>query len=61
MVILLIGSSTLSSVSKRMVYIASLATWERARSSASVVEVVTVSCLFAFQAIKPPNSLIANP
>ncbi len=39
----------------------SLAAWERASSSASVVEVITVGYLFARQPTNPPNSLSMKP
>ena len=55
------GSVICSSFSSRAKYNPSLATWERARSSASVVDVVTVSCLLALQATSPPKSLITYP
>jgi hypothetical protein len=35
----------------------SLAAWDRANNSASVLEVVTVFCLVERQSIRPPNSL----
>jgi hypothetical protein len=38
--------------------IASFATYNRVRSSASVVDVVTVFCLLAFYVIRPLNSWI---
>jgi hypothetical protein len=55
------GSLIPSLVSSQEVNIASLATWDRARSSASVVEVVTVSCLLACYAISLLYSLIVYP
>ena len=42
-------------------YIDSFAICDSANSSASVEEVVTVSCLFALQAIGPPNSFRTYP
>lgn len=39
---------------------ASFAAYNRARSSASVVDMVTVSCLFALQEVIPPNSFITK-
>ena len=41
--------------------IASFAVCNRANNSASVLDVVTVSYLFALQAIGPPNSFIMYP
>jgi hypothetical protein len=55
------GSLILISESSLDVKIASFATWDKASSSASVVEVVTVSCLLALQAISPLYSLIVYP
>ena len=46
-------------LNRRLIKIASFAVCERERSSASVLEVVTVSCLFALHAIAPPKSVIA--
>ena len=42
-------------------YITSLAAWERANSSASVLDVVTVFCLVERQSIGPLNSLNRYP
>jgi len=41
--------------------IASFAVCNRANNLASVLDVVTVPCLFALQAIGPPNSFIMYP
>ena len=49
---------SLSDFIKRARYIDSLAVWEIASSSASVDDVVTVSCLLARHATGPPNSFI---
>jgi len=48
-------------LNSRWVPIASFAVCVKARSSASVDEVVTVSCLPAFQETGPPNSDIIEP
>jgi hypothetical protein len=52
---------TFSSLISLVIKIASFATCDSASNSASVVEVVTVSCLLALYAISPLNSLIAYP
>src|SRR6266550_8942518 len=44
-----------------LIKIASFAVCDKANNSASVLDVVTVSCLFALQAIGPPNSFIMYP
>ena len=41
---------------KRPHYRSQAQTWAKAKSSASVVDVVTVDCLMHFQSIVPPNS-----
>jgi hypothetical protein len=41
--------------------IASFAVCDRANNSASVLDVVTVPCLFALYVIGPPNSFIMYP
>src|SRR5437016_671913 len=46
-------------LSSLLIKIASFAVCDRANDSASVLNIVTVSCLFALQAIGPPNSFIA--
>jgi hypothetical protein len=60
--IVIVKSSSLipSSVCSRTRNCASFAACARESSSASVVDVVTVSCLFARHAIAPPNSLRIN-
>jgi hypothetical protein len=45
----------LNSLLRKMAF---LAVWDNANSSALVLDVVTVSCLLALQAIGPPNSVI---
>jgi hypothetical protein len=44
-----------------LIKIASFTVYDRANSSASVLNVVTISYLFALQAIGPPNSFIMYP
>jgi len=44
-----------------LIKIASFAVCDRANNSASVLDVITVPCLFALQAIGPPNSFIMYP
>ena len=48
-------------LSNLLMKIASFAVCDRANSLASILDVVTVSCLFALQAIGPPNSFIIYP
>jgi len=44
-----------------LIKIASFAVYNRANNSASILNVVTVPCLFALQAIGPLNSFIMYP
>jgi len=44
-----------------LIKIASFAIYNRANNSASVLNVVTIPCLFALQAIGPLNSFIMYP
>jgi len=44
-----------------LIKIASFTVYNRANNLASVLNVVTVPCLFALQAISPPNSFIMYP
>jgi len=44
-----------------LIKIASFAVCDRANNLASVLDVVTVPCLFALYAISPPNSFIIYP
>jgi hypothetical protein len=44
-----------------LIKIASFAVCNRANNSASVLDVITISCLFALQAISPLNSFIMYP
>ena len=44
-----------------LIKIASFAVYNRANNLASVLNVVTISCLFALQAISPLNSVIIYP
>src|SRR6266567_1278949 len=44
-----------------LIKIASFAIYNRANNSASVLNIVTISCLFALQVIGPPNSFIIYP
>ena len=57
------GSSSLRDIALSSLdrYIASFAVCDRASSSASVDEVVTVSCLLALHATGPPNSFRIYP
>ena len=57
------GSFSLNviALSNLLIKIASFAVCNRANNSASVLDVVTVSCLFALQAIGPLNSFIIYP
>jgi len=44
-----------------LIKIASFTIYNRANNSASMLNVVTVPCLFTLQAISPPNSFIMYP
>lgn len=55
------SSCTDNSESRRVTNNDSFAACDSANNSASAVDVVTVFCLLAFQAIVPPNSLMRNP
>jgi len=44
-----------------LIKIASFTIYNRANNSASVLNVVTIPCLFTLQAIGPPNSFIIYP
>jgi len=44
-----------------LIKIASFAVCNRANNSASVLNIVTISCLFALYVIGPPNSFIMYP
>ena len=46
-------------LNRQLIKIASFTVYERERSSASVLEVVTVSCLFTLYVITPLKSVIA--
>ena len=48
-------------LSNLLIKIASFTVYDRANSLASMLDVVTVSCLFALQAISPLNSFIIYP
>ena len=54
-------SLNIITLSNLLIKIASFTVCNRANSSASILDVVTVSCLFALQAIGPPNSFIIYP
>ena len=54
-------SLRVSAVNSLAINIASLTAWDKARSSASVLEVVTVSCLFVFHVNRPPNNDMVYP
>ena len=57
------GSFSLNiiTLSNLLIKIASFAIYNRANSSASILDIVTISCLFALQAIGPLNSFIIYP
>ena len=57
------GSFSLNviALSNLLIKIASFAVYNRANSLASILDVVTISYLFALQAIGPPNSFIMYP
>ena len=44
-----------------LIKIVSFAICDKANNSASILNIVTISCLFALQAIGPPNSFIMYP
>ena len=57
------GSFSLNviALSNLLIKIASFTVCNRANSSASMLDVITISCLFALQAISPLNSFIIYP
>jgi len=44
-----------------LIKIASFTVCNRANNSASILDIITIPCLFALQAISPPNSFIMYP
>ena len=54
-------SLNIITLSNLLIKIAFFAVYNRANSSASILNVVTISCLFTLQAISPPNSFIIYP
>ena len=57
------GSFSLNviTLSSLLIKIASFTVYNRANNSASILDVITISCLFALQAIGPLNSFIIYP
>ena len=57
------GSFSLNiiTLSNLLIKIASFAIYNRANSLASILNIITISCLFTLQAISPPNSFIIYP
>jgi hypothetical protein len=56
-----LASWTCSSISNIQINITFLATYKTKSSLASIIDVITISYLFALQAISPLNSLITYP